>query len=269
MKDLPNDYQCMICAKVLNEPHLTDCCGQHFCQACLEQWFEKQAKKECPHCRSETFTHMRSLPLKRKIDDLEVYCPNQKEGCKEITKLGVLDAHRHVCGSAKVICTQECGELILRKDLIQHCNDKCPKRKIKCKFCGLVDHYEVIGGEHTTTCEEYPVKCPRGCALPSEIKRKDLAKHAENCPLEMVQCPFIEAGCGVRVLRRDIDAHMESNIQQHLMKMMMAYSKLKIDHIKLHEEHDKLSSQVANQTLTSTEPVKLIDAYVVSHSMSL
>jgi hypothetical protein len=52
---------------------------------------------------------------------------------------------------------------------------------------------------------------------------------------------------------------MESNTQQHLMKMMTAYNKLKIEHTKLHEEHDKLSSQVANLTLV--EPVKLTDAY--------
>jgi TNF receptor-associated factor 4 len=122
VKELPDDYQCMICAKVLNEPHLTDCCGQHFCQACLEQWFKKQAKKICPHCRSETFTHMRYLPLKRKIDDLEVYCPNKKEGCKEITKLGELDAHKNRCGFAKIICTQGCRKSIPRKDLTWHCN---------------------------------------------------------------------------------------------------------------------------------------------------
>ena len=40
VKDPPDDYLCMICVKVLNEPHLTDCCGQHFCQVCLEQWFK-------------------------------------------------------------------------------------------------------------------------------------------------------------------------------------------------------------------------------------
>jgi TNF receptor-associated factor 4 len=254
----------MICAKVLNEPHLTDCCGQHFCQACLEQWFKKQAKKICPHCRSESFTHISYIPLKRKIDVLEVYCPNQEEGCEEITKLGVLDAHKNVCGFAKVICTQGCGKKILRKDLTQHCNNECSKRMIKCKYCGLVDHYEVISGKHTTVCEEYPVTCPRGCILPSAIKRKDLAKHTESCPLEMVQCPFVEAGCGIRVLRKDLSAHMESNTQQHLIKMMTAYSqlkielsKLKIEHTKPHKEYDKQSSQVANLTLI--EPVKLTD----------
>jgi regulator of replication initiation timing len=87
--------------------------------------------------------------------------------------------------------------------------------------------------------------------LPNGIKRKDLAKHMESCPLEMVQCPIVEVGCGARVLRKDLNTrHMQSNTQQHLMKMMTAYNKLKI-------EHDKLSSQIANQTFI--EPVKLTD----------
>ena len=243
VKKIPDDYQCVICAMVLNEPHLTDCCGQHFCQACLEQWFEEQAKKICPHCRSETFTHMRYLPLKRKIDDLEVYCPYLNEGCKEIIKLGALDAHKNICGFTKVTCTQRCGKFILRKNLRWHCNNECSKRKVRCKYCGIVGHYEVISARHMTICEEYPVKCPKGCTLPNGIKRKDLAKHAEICPLEMVQCPFLDAGCGARILRKDIDAHMESNIQQHLMKMMMAYSKLKVEHIKLDIEHGKLEHE--------------------------
>ena len=250
MKDLPDDYQCMICAKVLNEPHLTDCCGQHFCQACLEQWFKKQAKKICPHCRSESFAHISYIPLKRKIDDLEVYCPNKKEGCKEVAKLRALDAHKHTCGFAKVICTRGCGKLILRKNLIWHFISECSKRKIKCKYCGKMDHYEVISGKHMTVCEEYPVKCPRGCTQSSEIKQKDLKKHAEICPLEEVQCPFSEAGCDASILRKDLSTHIEANGQQHLMKMMTAYNKLK-------EDFKQMSSRVAN--LTPIEPVKLTD----------
>ena len=79
-----------------------------------------------------------------------------------------------------------------------------------------------------------------------------------------MQCPFSEAGCYANILRKDLSAHMESNTQQHLMKMMTAYSKLNIEHnklkvelTKLHEEQDKLSSQVAHLTLI--EPVKLTD----------
>ena len=248
VKELPDDYQCMICAKLLNEPHLTDCCGQHFCQACLEQWFKKQGKKICPHCRSETFSHISYIPLKRKIDDLEVYCPNQNEGCKETTKLGELNSHKNVCGFARVMCTQECGKMILRKDLTQHCIDECSKRQTICIYCGLFDHFEYINGKHVTVCEEYPVNCPRGCTQSSEIKRKDLKKHTEVCPLEKVQCPFSEAGCDASVLRKDLSTHIETSGQQHLMLMMTAYNKLK-------EDFKQMSLRVAS--VPPVEPVKL------------
>ena len=136
------------------------------------------------------------------------------------------------------------------------------KRKIKCKFCDEEDCYETINGEHTTVCEEYPVDCPRGCTLYGGIKQKDLAKHTEICPLETVHCPFNEAGCDIRVLWKDLDAHMESSTQQHLMVMMTAYGKLKSEHIRLNSEHSKLkddfkqlSSKMAGLALV--EPVKL------------
>lgn len=255
VKDLAEDYQCLVCAKVLEEPHLTDCCGQHFCRACLEQWFQKKQKKICPHCRSTTFSHMRSLPLKRKIDALEVYCPNKKEGCAEIVKLEALNDHKSGCGFARVLCPQRCGQWILCKDLLQHCRSECSLRMIKCKYCGKEDCYVTITGAHMAVCEEYPVRCPRGCGTQLEIRRKNLAEHAQVCPLETVQCPFSEVGCSITVLRKDLGRHMESSfsIQQHLMQTLTAYSKLRVDHDKLKKELS--TSQVASLTLV--EPVTL------------
>ena len=83
-----------------------------------------------------------------------------------------------------------------------------------------------------------------------EIKRKNLKKHAGVCPLEEVQYPFSEAGCDASILRKDLGAHIETSSQQHLMKMMTAYNKLK-------EDFKQMSSRVAN--LTPIEPVKLND----------
>ena len=282
VKDPPEDFFCMICAKLLNEPHLTDCCGQHFCGVCLERWFEKQAKKICPHCRSESFSYMRYLPLKRKINALQVYCPFKNQGCKEITTVGEVKTHKDVCGFAQVLCNQGCGSTVLRKNLLQHCDKKCPKRKVTCQYCGKVDHIEVINGQHVNTCEDYPVNCPRGCGQGSPIKRKDLVGHAEVCPLELVACTFREAGCDAMVLRKDLKSHLESSMPEHLMTMMSSHMELKrehielkCEHIELKHEHNKLkvkhvsleselkkecshlSSQV--KSLTLAEPVKLND----------
>ena len=131
MKALADDYSCIICTKLLNEPHLTDCCGQHFCQVCLERWFERQGRKICPHCRSESFSHILSLPLKRKVDSLQVYCTYKKNGCDKMTTVGQLNLHTNGCGFVPVACTQNCGEVVLRKDLEQHCSIVCWQRKIK------------------------------------------------------------------------------------------------------------------------------------------
>ena len=257
VRALPDDYSCMICAKLLNEPHLTDCCGQHFCQVCLDKWFKKQGKKICPHCRSESFSHMRYLPLKRKVDLLRVCCTYKKNGCEEITTVGKLKSHTDKCGFVPVACTQNCRKVVLRKDLEQHCNSTCLKRKIKCKYCGEEDLFEVIVDLHTTLCQEYPVKCPKGCTRGAQMKRKDLPLHAKVCPLEQVDCDFRDAGCDAVVLRKDLDFHLESNTQLHLKKMMAFCREQGEEHKKLKEECKRLSSQI--QMLTLAEPIKLTD----------
>ena len=267
---IPDEYYCMICAKVLNEPHLTDCCGQHFCQVCLEQWFKKQGKKICPHCRSERFTHMRYLPLKRKVDSLRVYCTYQVNGCDIITTVSELSSHtRDKCGFVPVACTQNCGEVVLRKDLEQHCSAVCSKRQVKCVYCGKEDRLEVIFGIHMDACQEYPTKCPKGCTKGADLKRKDLPQHAKVCPLVPVDCDFREVGCDAVVLRKNLDSHLKSKTQLHLKKMMAfcrkqgeEHKKLREDHKNLREEHKRLkeecnhlSSQV--QMLTLAKPIKL------------
>ena len=72
------EYLCPVCTKVLVDPHATECCGQHFCEQCLKKWFREQGRTICPHCRSTKFIHSRYLPLKRKINELLVYCSNGK-----------------------------------------------------------------------------------------------------------------------------------------------------------------------------------------------
>ena len=256
VKDLPDEYSCMICAKVLNEPHLTDCCGQHFCQGCLDKWFERQGRKICPHCRSESFSHILSLPLKRKVDSLQVYCTYQENGCNKITTVGEVNSHTDKCGFAPVACPLlGCEETVLRKDLEHHCSNECLQRIIMCEYCGEEDPFEVINSIHTLLfCQEYPVKCPKGCTQGADLKRKDLPQHAKVCPLEPVDCDFRDAGCDALVLRKDLDSHLESNTQIHLKKMMAFYRE---EHKKLKEECERLSSQV--QMLTLAEPVKLTD----------
>ena len=100
----------------------------------LSQAVVQEARKE--DLSPLSLWKLHTLPLKRKIDDLGVYCPNQAEGCKVITKVGELNAHKNECGFANVVCTQGCGRLIYHKYLAEHCSKFCPKRMMTCAYCG-------------------------------------------------------------------------------------------------------------------------------------
>ena len=238
--ELPDDFMCMICSKVLIEPHVTDCCGQHFCQSCLDEWFRKQGGKNCPHCRSERFSHILYLPLKRKIQALKVYCPNQKYGCGTTISINDFKGHVEKCSFANVACELGCGRSMLKKDSKQHLTNECPKRKVKCQHCLKEDSYDFIIGQHTDSCNEYPIYCPRGCM--KIIMRKDLPMHAEVCLLENVQCVFHDVGCKARALRKDLQEHLQQNQQDHLSQLMVEFSKLNSDHKRLSDEHKQVKS---------------------------
>ena len=142
VEKLSEEYTCQICMKLLKEPQLTNCCGQHFCRACLEQWFRQQYNKQCPHCRKVNITHIISWPLQRKINELKVYCSNRAKGCRVMMKLGDLERHLsddnpNECGYVTVKCPNEgCVVTCLRKDLRNHSNKMCLRRKVKCIYCG-------------------------------------------------------------------------------------------------------------------------------------
>ena len=46
-------HLCKVCNKVLNEPQLLVCCGEHDCEKCLSHSFEIAHKRCCPHCGAE------------------------------------------------------------------------------------------------------------------------------------------------------------------------------------------------------------------------
>ena len=93
--EVPDRFICQICCKVLRKPHLTVCCGQHFCESCLNGWFNRHRKQSCPHCRAEgkEFSHVINKGLRNEINQLKVICSNHDKGCKWMGELGALKTH--------------------------------------------------------------------------------------------------------------------------------------------------------------------------------
>ncbi len=210
--EVPERFICNICTKVLRDPHLTGCCGQHFCESCLTHWFNKHKSKTCPHCREKNLAHMQNKALKREISELKVCCTLRREGCKWQGELGQLQVHLNSntgCGFVEVECQNGCGTRSLvvttkmkRKDMEEHLMNECYLRRYKCEHCKLVDTYEAITGKghelsmfgirrwcsHYDQCPMFPLDCPNDCGA-RKIKRKDMSSHREQCPLEKLKCP--------------------------------------------------------------------------------
>ena len=70
---VPDRFICQICTKVLHDPHLAVCCGQHFCESCLNRWFTRQGKESCPHCQAEgeSFNHVIHKGLRSEVNQLK------------------------------------------------------------------------------------------------------------------------------------------------------------------------------------------------------
>ena len=244
-KPVPDRFYCNICTKVLRDPHLTGCCGQHFCESCLKHWFKKQ-KTTCPHCREENFNHILNKALKREINDLEIQCTKQVLGCQWVGELSSLQTHLDSdtgCGYVEVQCSNKCGAKMKRKELKAHLERQCPLRKIHCQYCHYEDTYQTITSEHYDECPHYPLPCPNKCGT-TGICRADMDNHRSRCELEPVECPFCEAGCKVNVVRKEFDSHMSRNQQNHLLVLLGAFQETKRE---LHITQSKLLQLEASQ----------------------
>ena len=253
VQDPPESYLCQVCLKVLQEPHATECCGQHYCKACLENWFIKNGgNKTCPHCRAKNFNHMLYKPLQRKIGELEIYCTYRPSGCQATMQLSNHGNHLSglggdACQYVLLLCTNNCGTSVRRMDWDKHLSSECKLRLVECTFCKSAVQF-VTHRTHISLCNQRPVPCPRFCEA-AKLRYCDLKGHEGNCPNMPVRCDFYAAGCKQEFLRKDYADHMAKSTTAHLAAV---YSSLnaKCAHLKkeneaLKQENKQLQSQMA------------------------
>ena len=56
---------------------------------------------------------------------------------------------------------------------------------------------------------------------------KNMSNHRSKCPQEPVEYPFTEAGCDDKPHRIQLDEHLASNQQKHLLFIVKAYREIK------------------------------------------
>ena len=67
-------FSCPIClCPVQREAHLTECCGRHFCLACIVRI--RNDRKPCPMCKATPLVIFPNKERQREIKQLQVRCP--------------------------------------------------------------------------------------------------------------------------------------------------------------------------------------------------
>ena len=170
-------------------------------------------------------------------DQYPLECPNK---CGETNiKRKDMEGHRDICPLEPLDCpfnAKDCCKNIRRKYMKTH-KRMCDYRPYSCEYCGHRGTFMSITGKrsfllfvrrkggpscHYDNCDQYPLKCPNKCGE-TKIKRKDMKRHCNICPLEPLDCPFKDVGCTDKIQRKDMKKHIESNTQHHLMMVCKSH----------------------------------------------
>ena len=190
VEEPPREYFCPVTFELLSDPQQTECCG-HLLSGKVVSRLQREGKS-CPLCNDPNFKVINDKHFKRKANELKVRCPHKRNGCEWVGELGNLDQH----------------------------SSSCPKRPWQCKHCDFEGTYDVGTTDHLPNCTKYPKPCPNQCEI-GTVPRCDMEKHLTQCPLQLVECEFAQAGCQVRVPRRVLARHMEEEGQRHLLSMSL------------------------------------------------
>jgi hypothetical protein len=188
---------------------------------CESHWLKEKGNnsRACPNCRHQLYTVSYTGAIDNIIRGLKVYCKNQDAGCDWEGDLSSEADHRKAdsgCQFEPILCNNECGENIKRKDMKIHLLDECPLRLFLCKYCSFSGSQKEVNN-HSELCPDHPVACPNGCSLDTSmaILRKDLEMHLDVCPAKKLTCTFATGCCPAMLKKADMEKHMRTNLAQH------------------------------------------------------
>lgn len=151
----PKALECSICLLTLRDPHVISCCGNEFCQLCIER--VQRDGKPCPLCNAPEFTTLLHKKLVREVNGLVIYCPQREAGCEWEGELGHLKQHLNPgaccdasegCAFVMIVCPQQCGMKVPRHLLAEHELEVCPKQPIEMQIASLVRKFKAVVTEN-------------------------------------------------------------------------------------------------------------------------
>ncbi len=247
-KDTVPEYCfCQRCRHVARDPHLTSCCGDHFCKDCISPYLKE--KKPCPSCGEVDFNVFPNKRENKKILSLEVYCSMENRGCRWTGHLEKLEGHMEVvsgdCTYVDTQCPSRCGQRVQKRSVASHLVEECPLRDYTCKYCNFKASFKAVTQDHLPECPYYPIKCPNRCGVTFE--REVLEDHMKMCCKEELVCSFSYAGCPGKFLREDEEKHMEEKSKEHLSLMAATTLKISVMLDKVAAENEESKKKLLKQ----------------------
>ena len=205
--------ECPVCKDILKIPYQTDCCGKIFCQTCIQQ--TKTAREGCPTCNQLNYNIFPDRGLQVALQQLQIHCPNVKEGCKWKGFLKEVDRHLNLspsvgkqldgCQCVQIQCLY-CSTSFCRSKMSLHQNSQCPKRPYTCQFCSnYTSVYSDVKVNHWPICESVIIQCENKCG--EKIPKMKYKNHIENqCMEATMMCTYFD--CDLVLSRKNMLAHM-------------------------------------------------------------
>ncbi|NXI33246.1 TRAF4 factor, partial [Sterrhoptilus dennistouni] len=126
--------------------------------------------------------------LEAQVLSLAIRCIHSEEGCRWSGLIKHLQVHLGTCGFNVIPCPNRCSAKLSRRDLPDHVQHGCPKRRVKCEFCASDFTGEAFEG-HQGTCPQESVYCENKCG--ARMMRRLLSQHAlSECPKRTQPCTY-------------------------------------------------------------------------------
>ena len=123
-----NELECPICLKILDNPYYCLKCNRHFCYNCIS------SQKECPfRCSDKLEIAGINRLFSNILNQTELKCINEKNGCKEIILFEKYENHLKECNYYK--CENNGCDFIGNKNKYENHKKICIYRCIPCLKC--------------------------------------------------------------------------------------------------------------------------------------
>ncbi|PFX13911.1 TNF receptor-associated factor 4 [Stylophora pistillata] len=169
-------------------------------------------------------------PFKRKMRFTLIDQQEDPEKQKNVSK-----DHLSSCSFQLVFCSNgKCSETVKRKDMYDHMNSTCQWKMEDCVHCYEEYPKCLIQFASTDWNETVSVKIS---SLQPKGRDSHHAHIETDCPLTEVSCPYVEIGCNTKILRKELESHLQSKMGIHLESTLKTFKETTV---KLEEKVDQL-----------------------------